>query len=66
MIVGVLVIVLAVSLVAMAFVVVVVVVVVVAGVDARNVVGEVWVVVLFTIRQSGLAKLLVFLHGIVQ
>ena len=63
MIVGVLVIVLAVSLVAMAFVVVVVVV---AGVDARNVVGEVWVVVLFTIRQSGLAKLLVFLHGIVQ
>ena len=65
MIVGVLVIILAVSLVAMAFVVVVVVVVV-AGVDARNVVGEVWVVVLFTIRQSGLAKLLVFLHGIVQ
>ena len=64
MIVGVLVIVLAVSLVAMAFVVVVVVAV--AGVDARNVVGEVWVVVLFTIRQSGLAKLLVFLHGIVQ
>ena len=60
MIVGVLVIVLAASLVAMAFVVVVV------GVDARNVVGEVWVVVLFTIRQSGLAKLLVFLHGIVQ
>ena len=64
MIVGVLVIVLAVSLVTMAFVVVVVVAV--AGVDARNVVGEVWVVVLFTIRQSGLAKLLVFLHGIVQ
>ena len=64
MIVGVLVIVLAASLVAMAFVVVVVVAV--AGVDARNVVGEVWVVVLFTIRQSGLAKLLVFLHGIVQ
>ena len=62
MIVGVLVIVLAASLVAMAFVVVVVVV----GVDARNVVGEVWVVILVTIRQSGLAKLLVFLHGIVQ
>ena len=61
MIVGVLVIVLAASLVAMAFVVVVVV-----GVDARNVVGEVWVVILGTIRQSGLAKLLVFLHGIVQ
>ena len=60
MIVGVLVIVLAASLVAMAFVVVVV------GVDARNVVGEVWVVILATIRQSGLAKLLVFLHGIVQ
>ena len=60
MIVGVLVIVLAASLVAMAFVVVVV------GVDARNVVGEVWVVILVTIRQSGLAKLLVFLHGIVQ
>ena len=62
MIVGVLVIILAASLVAMAFVVVVVVV----GVDARNVVGEVWVVILVTIRQSGLAKLLVFLHGIVQ
>ena len=61
MIVGVLVIVLAASLVAMAFVVVVVV-----GVDPRNVVGEVWVVILVTIRQSGLAKLLVFLHGIVQ
>ena len=60
MIVGVLVIVLAASLVAMAFVVVVV------GVDAGNVVGEVWVVILVTIRQSGLAKLLVFLHGIVQ
>ena len=60
MIVGVLVIILAASLVAMAFVVVVV------GVDARNVVGEVWVVILVTIRQSGLAKLLVFLHGIVQ
>ena len=60
MIVGVLVIVLAASLVAMAFVVVVV------GVDARNVVGEVWVVILVTIRQSGLAKLLEFLHGIVQ
>ena len=59
---GVLVIVLAVSLVVMAFVVVVVAV----GVDAGNAVEEVGVVVLVTMRQSGLGKLLVFLHGIVQ
>ena len=59
---GVLVIVLAVSLVVMAFAVVVVAV----GVDAGNAVEEVGVVVLVTMRQSGLGKLLVFLHGIVQ